>query len=176
MASLCAADDSERDKWMNAIRDFHNCDVKEGPPLTKQNNKLTVSMDRDIIVEKERDARDQEEIKKLDDSLDEVDSLVADNVEQIRLQRTKHKKAIEEEDEEIEDLEEKEKCLSDSLIEEAKKQELAREKAIKLVGPNMTSTVKNITIERMDRIIQEEDQQMYMRKQLAENLKATMLS
>lgn len=60
---------------------------------------------------------------------------------------------MEEEDDEIEDLEEKEKCLSDSLIEEAKKQELAREKAIKLVGPNMTSAIKNITVERMDRII-----------------------
>lgn len=78
---------------------------------------------------------------------------MADNVEQIKLQRTKHKKVMEEEDDEIEDLEEKEKCLSDSLIEEAKKQELAREKAIKLVGPNMTSAIKNITVERMDRII-----------------------
>lgn len=164
LASLCASDDGERDKWMGAIKDFHNCGVKEGPVASKTNFKLSSAMDKDVIVESERDAKDQEEIKKLDDSLDEVDSLVADNVEKMKLQKTKHKRAIEDEDAEIEDLEDKEKCLSDSLIEEAKKQELEREKAIKLVGPNMTATLKNITVERMDRIIQEEDQQMYMRK------------
>lgn len=157
MASFCAVDDTEMNKWMNAIQNFHNCDVKVGPVGAKGSNKLTVTMDRDIVIEQERDAKDQEEIKKLDDSLDEVDNMVADNVEKMKLQKTKHKRAIEQEDDEIEELEEKEKCLSDSLIEEAKKQELAREKGINLNGPNMTNALKNITQERMDRIIQEED-------------------
>jgi hypothetical protein len=43
---------------MNAIKDFHNCGVKEGPIASKTNNKLSAAMDRDIIVESERDAKD----------------------------------------------------------------------------------------------------------------------
>jgi hypothetical protein len=28
LVSLCASDQNEMDKWIAAIRDFHNCDVK----------------------------------------------------------------------------------------------------------------------------------------------------
>lgn len=30
IVDLCAGDHSEMEGWMNAIRDFHNCDIKEG--------------------------------------------------------------------------------------------------------------------------------------------------
>lgn len=30
IVDLCASDHSEMEGWMNAIKDFHNCDIKEG--------------------------------------------------------------------------------------------------------------------------------------------------
>lgn len=54
-------------------------------------------------------------------------------------------------------------------------QELSREKAIKLNGPDIKTSLKNITTERMDRIIQEEDDQMFMRKKLENNIRETMM-
>lgn len=30
IVDLCASDHSEMEGWMNAIRDFHNCEIKEG--------------------------------------------------------------------------------------------------------------------------------------------------
>lgn len=32
IVSICASGDFERDMWMQSIRDFHDCEVKEGPP------------------------------------------------------------------------------------------------------------------------------------------------
>lgn len=81
-------------------------------------------MDEDIIIEKERDAKDQEEIINLDDQLDKVEEIVAEDQEKMKKQKKKHKREMEEEEEKIELVEDKELCLSQNLIEEAKRQEL----------------------------------------------------
>lgn len=78
LTSLCAADDLEMNRWMNAIKDFHNCEVKEGPNQQPAIvNQMKKQMDEDVIIEKERDAKDQEEIINLDDQLDQVEEIVA---------------------------------------------------------------------------------------------------
>lgn len=50
-------------------------------------------------------------------------------------------------------LEDKEKCLSENLIEEAKRQEVAREQAMTPAKLDVKEVLKNVTKERMDRII-----------------------
>jgi hypothetical protein len=46
MVSLCSSDDFEMKKWMQSIRDFHDCQVKEGPPQKATgSNGMKVTMD-----------------------------------------------------------------------------------------------------------------------------------
>lgn len=91
------------------------------------------------------------------------------------MQKKKHKLKMEQEEDEIEMLEDKEKCLSENLIEEAKRQEVAREQAMQPAKLDVKDVLKNVTKERMDRIIQEEDTQMFMRKKLENNIRETMM-
>ncbi len=42
-------------------------------------------MDEDVVIEKERDAKDQEEIINLDDQLDQVEEIVAQDQEKMKL-------------------------------------------------------------------------------------------
>lgn len=163
IVSLCSSDDFEMQKWMQSIRDFHDCQVKEGPAGDKTNPNLRVTMDQDIIIEKEREQKDQEEIKLLDDGLDQVEDMVADNVSKLKLQATKFKRQVQEEDDNIEVLQEKEECLSQNIIEEAKKSELENEKVQaqkfkdKFKNINILKKLQDLDKDRMDRVIQEED-------------------
>lgn len=46
IVSICASGDYERDMWMQSIRDFHNCEVKEGPEVaTPAANGMQSTMD-----------------------------------------------------------------------------------------------------------------------------------
>lgn len=110
---------------MNAIKDFHNCDIKEGEvqKLTGQSNPNNNS--QDDVIEIEREAKDQEDIVQIDDALNSVDDIIEDAMGKIRIQKLKHKKEVDQEEDKIEDMEDKEKCLTEKLIEEAKKADLA---------------------------------------------------
>lgn len=129
IVSICASGDFERDMWMQSIRDFHNCEVKEGPPeKTDSANSMKAQMDQDIVIEKEREAKDQEEIEVIGDSLDSIDNIVAEDQEKLKKKKKEKKLQLEEEEEKIEVLEDKEKCLSENLFNEAKKREFEAEK------------------------------------------------
>jgi len=52
-------------------------------------------MDEDVVIEKERDAKDQEEIINLDDQLDQVEEIVAQDQEKLKVQKKKHKLKME---------------------------------------------------------------------------------
>lgn len=73
----------------------------------------------------EREAKDQEDIVLVDDALNSVDDIVEDAMGKIRIQKLKHKKEVQAEEDKIEDMEDKEKCLTEKLIDEAKKADLA---------------------------------------------------
>lgn len=89
--------------------------------------------------------------------------MVADNVNKLKLQSTKHKRKVEEEEDKIDVLEEKEECLSQNIIEEAKKRELENEKVQsqkfkdKFSKLDMLKRLKDLDKDRLDRVIQEED-------------------
>ena len=115
---------------MNAIVDFHNCDLKPNEEEESGGLKLDKSLQDDLIIESEREAKDQEELKFIDDNLDSVDDAIDDQLKKIKNQKKKHEVEIEEEDDTIDVLQEQEDCLTDKLINEAKKKELDSEKGI----------------------------------------------
>ncbi len=181
IASICASGDFERDMWMQSIRDFHNCEVKEGPATaTPTASGMQTTMDQDIVIEKEREAKDNEEINIIGDSLDQIDNIVAENQSKLKKKKKEKKQYLEEEEEKIEELEDKEKCLSQNLFNEAKKKEFEAEKGI---GQKFKDKFKELNMkkladldkEKMDRIMQEEDNQMFLRKKLENNLKEEMM-
>lgn len=176
MVDLCASDHGEMEGWMNAIKDFHNCDIKEG-----QAQKLTATTDpnnntQDEIIEMEREAKDQEDIVQIDDALNSVDDIVEDAMGKIRIQKLKHKKDVEAEEDKIEDMEDKEKCLTEKLIEEAKKADLALQAEHKLndMLKDFKKPVEDQMKQRMDRIIQHEQEQMQTEHKLENNLRDMM--
>lgn len=62
IVDLCAADHNEMEQWMNAIKDFHNCDIVEGPEQKVINILKPPSITQDEIIESERAAKDEEDI------------------------------------------------------------------------------------------------------------------
>lgn len=176
IVDLCAADHAEAEQWMKAIKDFHNCDIVEGA-----NQKVTMitnpnNNNSDQIIEMEREAKDQEDIVQIDDALASVDDIVEDAMGKIKIQKLKHKKDVEEEEDKIEDLEDNEKCLTDKLIEEAKKADLALGAQNKLndLLKDFKKPMENTMKVRMDRIIQHEDEQLATEKKLENNLRDQM--
>lgn len=160
VVSVCASDDYERDMWMQSIRDFHDCEVKEGPDsqAAVQSGSMQTQMDQDIVIEKEREAKDAEEINIIGDSLDQIDEVVAENVQKLKAEKKKKKQYLEEEEEKIEELEDKEACLSTNLFNEAKRKELEAEKGFGQAFKNKFKQLNNkkleeISKERMDRIM-----------------------
>lgn len=62
IVDLCAADHREMEQWMNAIKDFHNCDIIEGPTQKLLTILKPPSTTQDEIIESERAAKDEEDI------------------------------------------------------------------------------------------------------------------
>ena len=89
--------------------------------------------------------------------------MVANNISKLKLQSTKFKRKVQQEDDNIEVLQEKEECLSQNIIEEAKKSELENEKVQaqkfkdKFKNIDMLKKLQDLDKDRMDRVIQEED-------------------
>lgn len=85
IVDLCAASHAEMEQWMNAIKDFHNCDIVEGPSQKVINILKPPSTTQDEIIEVEREAKDQEDIVQIDDALASVDDLVEDAMSKIKI-------------------------------------------------------------------------------------------
>ena len=71
LVNLCASDHLEMEKWMAAIRDFHNCDVKVASSEDQQGveSNKDDGVGEDEMIEMERAAKDQEDIQIIDDAL-----------------------------------------------------------------------------------------------------------
>ena len=77
LVDLCASNLIEMQQWMNAIRDFHNCDVKEDDD---ENTPKPDPEKKEIMVEVEREQKDEEEIKMINEELDGVNDLFNDSI------------------------------------------------------------------------------------------------
>ena len=67
IVNICAANKNEQDAWMNAIRDFHNCEIKTMvEKVEKNDDSMRKFIDEDEFIEQERQEKDEEEIEEID--------------------------------------------------------------------------------------------------------------
>ena len=127
------------------------------------------------MIEVEEEEKDEEDIKLITQELEEVDVQVNDNLNKIKTQKKKFKKEKKKQEEDIEELEDKEKCLADSLIESARRANMQIKGSSSLHDVNIGSAIKQQMQDRMDKIIQHENDEIQLEKKLEGNIKDTMI-
>lgn len=74
LVTLCASDDKERQAWMNAIDNFHTCEVKVITTVANQSTNFVKNIkDEDEEVEEQRNNADDEQIDEISNSLNSID-------------------------------------------------------------------------------------------------------
>lgn len=182
VVTLCASDDAERQAWMHAIDTFQKCEVREITTVaTEGPNFVRTIKDEDEEVEEQRKNADDEQILEISNSLNAIDDQVKAHLNTIQKATKENEEEQQKEDEVVEELEDKNNCLQNQLIEEAKKSEEGVEFAMqKEVTEGIEKTAQKDTLSeeynnRLYRILQHKNSLIKEKKKVAQSLMEQMM-
>ena len=124
LMTLCADTQANMFEWIDAIENFNLCEVNKITvgENAKKDFERTIK-DEDEQFEEEKTNADDEQILEIGNSLGNLEDDVRQNLRVINQYREEEEKKKKLEFETVEELQEKNNCLQEQLIEEAKKSE-----------------------------------------------------
>lgn len=183
LVTLCASDEKEREAWMNAIDTFQSCEVREITTVATENPSFTKTIkDEDEETEEQRKNADDEQILEIGNSLDSIDDQVKSHLNTIQKATKENEDEQEKEDQIVDSLEDKNNCLQNQLIEEAKKSEENVEFSMqKEVTDQISKTAQKDTLnkeydDRLYRILQHKNNLIKEKKKVAQSLMEQMMN
>lgn len=167
---------------MHAIDTFQNCEVRDITTVaTEGPNFVKTIKDEDEEVEEQRKNADDEQILEISNSLNSIDDQVKAHLNTITKATKENEGEQEKEDEVVEQLEDKNNCLQNQLIEEAKKSEESVEFSLqKEVTEGIQKTATKDTLDeeynnRLYRILQHKNNMIKEKKKVAQSLMEQMM-